>query len=90
MNKLQNDYTNNPVDYLISQRIDQLCITYSKAQLRAAVYLLNAGLESNQHIIVLHLNNVINTYGFEALSSVLSLYNINDSNLDFNVDDKAG
>lgn len=90
MKFLFNDYTNNPDDFLISQRIDQLCIIYSKSEVRAAVCLLHVGLESKQHVIVLHLNNIIITYGLNATLDVLAMHGINDRTIDFNLNDKVG
>ena len=83
MKFLFNDYTNNPDDFLISQRIDQ-------SEVRAAVCLLHVGLESKQHVIVLHLNNIIITYGLNATLDVLAMHGINDRTIDFNLNDKVG
>lgn len=83
------DLANNPDHYLISFRIEQLILIYSKPELRAAIYLLDVGLESKQRIIVMHLNNLINTFGFEAFTDVLKLFDLSPSKLDFNQNDKV-
>ena len=85
---IQTDLTCNPDHYLISFRINQLILIYSKPELRAAVYLLDVGLESKQHIIVMHLMNLINTFGNESFNEVLDLFELSPVKLDFNQDDR--
>lgn len=80
---------NNPDDLAISIHISNLILFFSKAEVRAAVYLWQLGLESKQHVIIRHLNNIALTYSVDQVNDILKLFNIDDKNLDMSQDDKA-
>ena len=78
---------NNPDVYQITERINQLCQFYSKAEVRACLYLVLTGEDSVQLELERHILNLYNTYHDETMTEALLLVNLGITQLDFNIDD---
>lgn len=58
MYKLETSYCNEPIDYIVSNQLNNILLTYAgKSDLLSEYYLM------------LHVNNLIITYGYETVAN---------------------
>lgn len=76
-----------PHAYLISNRLNDMIECYGKMPMLASIILAE---RSRQYEITLHIENLINTYGIDAVNDVLSIIfcvEYGKVSTDFNIDD---
>jgi hypothetical protein len=60
--QIKNELTMSPFTYQICQRLNDLIVLWSRPQVEACLIMLNAGVSSKQGILMLHLNNLQQSY----------------------------
>lgn len=81
MKSLQNNLTMSPFTYQICQRLNDLILQWSRAQVESCLIMLDAGVSSKQGILMRHVNNLQQSYSSVDFDDACNILNIKRSTI---------